>query len=47
MTQEKYEALCKLAQYGDPEGENAREQLENFEYQEAQQSAHEIRNQEE
>jgi len=47
MTQEKYETLCNLAQFGDPEGENAREQLERFEHEEAQQSAYEMRNQEE
>lgn len=47
MTREKYETLCKLAQFGDPEGENAQEQLEQFDHEEAQQSAYEIRSQEE
>jgi hypothetical protein len=39
MTEEKYEALCKLAQFGDAEGENAMEQLEEFHAMQAQQSA--------
>lgn len=43
MTEEKYEALCKLAQFGDAEGENAAEQLEEFHYEQTQQSAYEVR----
>lgn len=46
MTEEKYKALCKLAQFGDAEGENAMEQLEQFHYEEAQQTACEVRQQE-
>jgi hypothetical protein len=46
MTEEKYEALCKLAQFGDAEGENAMEQLEQFHYEQTQQSAYEVRQQE-
>ena len=44
MTEEKYEALCKLAQFGDAEGENAMEQLEEFHAMQAQQSAFDCRN---
>ena len=39
MSEEKYETLTKLAQFGDAEGINAAEQLDEYHAMEAQQSA--------
>jgi hypothetical protein len=39
MTESKYNELMRLAQFGDAEGENAMEQLDEYHAMESQQSA--------